>query len=97
MHKKSLTKADIIDTIYEKTDYSRLTVKHMVETLLDLMKGAVKRDNTLLISGFGRFEVCPKKKRKGRNPQTRKPITLAPRKVVVFRLSKKFRDKLNPQ
>jgi integration host factor subunit alpha len=94
---RTLTKAEIVDTIYEKVDRSRGDVKNLVESLLTIMKLAVKRDHALLISGFGKFEAYPKKARKGRNPQTSETITLDPRKVVVFRLSKKFRNEINPQ
>ena len=70
---RALTKADIVEAIYEKTDRNRADVKNTVEILLGLMKQAIK----------------------GRNPQTDETITLPPRKVVVFRLSRKFRAELN--
>lgn len=68
-----------------------------MESLLDIMKQSVKKDHSLLISGFGKFDAYDKKARKGRNPQTNQTIVLPPRKVVVFRLSRKFRSELNPQ
>jgi len=92
----TLTKAGIVDYIYERTDKNRAEIKDLVETILDIMKSAVKKDNALLISGFGKFEAYDKRARKGRNPQTSQTITLPPRKVVVFRLSRKFRAELNP-
>ena len=95
MSGKTLTKAEIVDAIYEKTDRNRAEVKSVVESLLRLMKQAIKKDHALLISGFGKFEAYDKKARKGRNPQTNATITLPPRKVVVFRLSRKFRAELN--
>ena len=95
MSGKTLTKAEIVDSIYEKTDRNRAEVKNVVESLLDIMKQAIKKDHALLISGFGKFEAYDKKARKGRNPQTDATITLPPRKVVVFRLSRKFRSELN--
>ncbi|EPR43990.1 histone family protein DNA-binding protein [Desulfovibrio sp. X2] len=94
---KTLTKADIVDQIYEKIDMNRAEIKAHVETLLDLMKLSIKKDHSLLVSGFGKFEAYDKKARKGRNPQTSETITLSPRKVVVFRLSRKFRSELNDQ
>lgn len=94
---KTLTKADIVDTIYEQTERSRAEVKNDVESLLEIMKQSVKRDHALLVSGFGKFEAYAKNARKGRNPQTSETITLDPRKVIVFRLSKKFRSEINPQ
>lgn len=97
MSSKTLTKADIVDAIYEKTQRNRAEVKAIVESLLSIMKQAIKKDHALLISGFGKFEAYDKKARKGRNPQTDETITLPPRKVVVFRLSRKFRSELNNQ
>lgn len=95
MSGKTLTKADIVDSIYEKTDRNRAEVKNIVESLLKIMKQSIKKDHALLISGFGKFEAYDKRARKGRNPQTDATITLPPRKVVVFRLSRKFRSELN--
>lgn len=92
---RALTKADIVEAIYEKTERNRADVKNTVEILLGLMKKAIKEDSALLISGFGKFEAYGKDARKGRNPQTDEAITLPPRKVVVFRLSRKFRAELN--
>ncbi len=70
MSGKTLTKAEIVDAIYEKTDRNRAEVKGVVESLLGIMKQAIKKDHALLISGFGKFEAYDKKARKGRNPQT---------------------------
>ena len=92
---RALTKADIVEAVYEHADRNRAEVKNIVESLLGLMKQAVKKDHSLLISGFGKFEAYDKNARKGRNPQTDEAITLPPRKVVVFRLSRKFRVELN--
>lgn len=97
MSEKTLTKADIVDAIYEKVNRNRLEMKGIVESLLKIMKQAIKKDHALLISGFGKFEAYDKKARKGRNPQTEESIVLPPRKVVVFRLSRKFRSELNGQ
>ena len=95
--RKTLTKADIVEAIYEKTDKNRTEVKKLVETLLTIMKEAVKKESSLLISGFGKFEAYDKNARRGRNPKTETAITLPPRKVVVFRLSRKFRAEMNAE
>ena len=92
---RALTKADIVEAVYEQTDRNRAEVKNIVESLLGLMKQALKKYHSLLISVFGKFEAYEKNARKGRNPQTDEAITLPPRKVVVFRLSRKFRVELN--
>lgn len=95
MNKLTLTKADIVEQIYEKSERNRTEVKDTVESLLTLCKDAIKDDKELLISGLGKFECYAKDARKGRNPQTNETIILPPRNVVVFRLSRKFRSELN--
>lgn len=62
---RALTKADIVEAIYEKTDRNRADVKNTVEILLSLMKQAIKKDDALLVSGFGKFEAYDKEARKG--------------------------------
>lgn len=96
MTNNTLTKAEIVDNIYEKSERNRAEVKTQVEAMLDIMKDAIKKDHSLLISGFGKFESYDKDARKGRNPQTSESIILPERKVVVFRISRKLRSDLNP-
>ena len=93
--KKTLTKADIIERIYEATDRNRVDVRNVMEKLLHIMKDAIKKDHALLLCGFGKFESYEKAARRGRNPQTDEAITLPSRRVVVFRLSRKFRAEMN--
>ena len=66
MSEKTLTKADIVDVIYEKVNRNRNEVKKLVESLLKISKQAIKKDEVLLISGLGKFEAYRKKARKGR-------------------------------
>lgn len=94
---KTLTKANIVEAIYEETGISKPDAKNAVEKLLEIMKDSIKKDHALLISGFGKFESYAKAPRKGRNPQTEETITLPSRRVIVFRLSRKFRAVLNPR
>lgn len=73
MNGKALTKADIVDYIYEKTERNRAGVKVLVDHLLELMKDSIKRDNSLLVSGFGKFESYDKKARRDAIPRPTPP------------------------
>jgi integration host factor subunit alpha len=61
---------------------------------LELIKRSLENGEDVLISGFGKFCVKKKKKRRGRNPATGEDMMLAPRKRVTFRSSKKQREKM---
>ncbi len=89
------TKAHIIDAVAEKNGFTRKKSIETVEILLELIKRTLETGEDVLISGFGKFCVKKKKKRRGRNPATGEDLMLAPRKVVTFQSSMKLREKLN--
>jgi len=91
----TLTKAHIIDSVIERNGYTRKKSIETVEILLELIKQSLESGDDVLISGFGKFCVKKKKKRRGRNPATGKDLMLAPRKTVTFRCSGKLREKVN--
>ena len=55
--KKTLTKADIVERIYESTDKNRVDVKNTVEKLLEIMKDAIKKDCALRAKPL-RLRLC---------------------------------------
>jgi integration host factor subunit alpha len=91
----TLTKAKIIDTVAESNGYTRKKSIETVETVLELIKRSLEFGEDVLISGFGKFCVKNKKKRRGRNPATGKDLIIAPKKVVTFKWSGKLKEKLN--
>ena len=93
----SLTKANIVDAVAERNGYPRKKSVEIVEILFELIKQSLESGEDVLISGFAKFCVKNKKKRKGRNPATGKDLILAPRKVVTFKWSGKLKEKLNPK
>ena len=70
MQNTTFTKASLVDAIYERIDRNKSEVKELVEDMLELMKSAIKKDHSLMLTGFGKFEVYQKPTRIGRNPKT---------------------------
>ena len=91
----TLTKAQIIDSIYRQVDLPKIRSVQVVESLLEIIKQSLENGEDVLISGFGKFCVKEKRKRRGRNPQTGENLMLAERRVVRFRCSGRLRDKIN--
>ena len=89
----TLTKAQLIVAIAERTRFTHKKSIETVEILLNLIKQSLASGDDVLISGFGKF--CEKKKRRGRNPATGEDMMLAPRKVTTFQSSMKLRKKVN--
>ena len=91
----ALTKADIIETIYNEMGFPKNQCIDLVETLLEIIKGTLASGEEVLISGFGKFCVKEKTERKGRNPATGEDLMLAPRRAVTFKCSGKLRHRIN--
>ena len=94
----TLTKKDIVNDIASTgrgTPFGKKKPYALVESLLEIMKQTLERGENLLISGFGKFCVQEKRKRKGRNPYTGEDLELDARRVVTFQCSPKLRDKIN--
>jgi integration host factor subunit alpha len=91
----TLTKADIIETVYSELDLSKNRSTELVEQLLEIIKHTLASGDDVMISGFGKFQVQDKRQRRGRNPATGESMMLSPRKVVTFKCSRKLRDKIN--
>lgn len=91
----SLTKIDIIESIYEKLDIPKKDCVSIVESVFDIIKDDLGEGHDVMISGFGKWTVKAKKKRRGRNPQTGEDLTIDARKVVTFKTSATLKGKLN--
>jgi len=91
----SLTKANLIDSVSREMTFHRSYSTHLVESLLEIIKHTLESGEDVLISGFGKFCVKEKGKRKGRNPQTGEDLVMRERKIVRFKYSWVLRDKMN--
>ena len=91
----TLTKDHIIDSIYEDTDIKKSQAIMTMESLLEILKKTLESGEDILISGFGKFCVRGKNRRRGRNPQTGDAMTLEARRVITFRCSPVLKDKIN--
>lgn len=91
----TLTKAELIDSIYEKVGFSKKEAADLVELLFESMKEELCGGGTIKISGFGKFRVREKKARMGRNPQTGDAMTISARRVLTFTPSRILRDGIN--
>jgi len=90
----TLTKKDIVEQV-AKAGFTKKKSVEMVENLLDIIKTTLENGENILISGFGKFYVKDKRKRRGRNPHTGDDLLLGERKVVTFKCSSVLRHKIN--
>jgi len=90
-----MTKVDIVENVYEKVGFSKKEVAKIVETIFDIIKENLEKEDKIKISGFGNFVVRKKRARRGRNPQTGDDIEISSRRILTFKPSQVLRAALN--
>ncbi len=90
-----MTKADIVENIYEKLDMPKEEVTNLADLAFDIIKETLQHGENVMISGFGNFIVRNKGSRRGRNPKTGCEMELASRRVVRFRPSHALTARVN--
>jgi integration host factor subunit alpha len=91
-----MTKADIVERIYEKVGFSKKEATDVVESIFEIIKAHLERGEKIKISGFGNFVLNTKRPRKGRNPQTGEEIIISGRRVLSFKPSPVLKKAINP-
>jgi len=91
----TLTKEDLKDSIGNHLSIPKAKARILVESFLETIKETLESDEDVMISGFGKFCVKEKKKRRGRNPATGDDLILEARRVVTFSCSDKLRERIN--
>lgn len=92
---KTITRADLAESVYEQVGLSRNESSDLVEVVLDEIMTALIAGDNVKLSSFGSFSVREKGERIGRNPKTGVEVPILPRKVLVFRASHVLKDKIN--
>ena len=91
----AMTKAEIVERIYEKVGFSKKEATEVVEAIFEIIKARLERGEKVKISGFGNFIVHDKRPRKGRNPQTGDEIVITGRRVLSFKPSQVLKKTIN--
>ncbi|MFO7861878.1 MAG: integration host factor subunit alpha [Desulfosalsimonas sp.] len=90
----ALTKNKIVERVND-LGFTKKKSVDIVESLLEIIKRSLEKDEDVLVSGFGKFCIKRKERRRGRNPATGEDLLLNPRKVVTFKCSGKLRERIN--
>ncbi len=95
MVRKTVTRADLTEAVYQEVGLSRNESAQLVESVLEEISGALSRGEPVKLSSFGTFSVREKAQRIGRNPKTGEEVPILPRSVLVFRASHVLKDRIN--
>ncbi len=94
MTKKNFNKDNLYKLLSEKSGFSELLSKKIINDLIKIIIKEIKKENFNLLN-LGKFKIINKKKRLGRNPKTKQTFIINQRKSISFMPSKNLSKILN--
>ena len=92
---KTITRADVAETIYEEIGLSRKDSNDILDMILDEIVKELSNGKDVKLSSFGTFSLRDKKERSGRNPKTGVEAVISSRRVISFKPSQTMRKVIN--
>ena len=87
-----MNKSDLVSEIAKEADITKVKAEKALSAVTDGIKRVLSRGETVTLVGFGTFSVAKRSKRKGRNPQTGKEITIPASKTPKFKAGKALKE-----
>lgn len=92
---KTITRADVAETVYQEIGLSRKDSNDILDMILDEIVKELSNGNDVKLSSFGTFSLRSKKERSGRNPKTGVEAVISSRQVISFKPSQTMRKVIN--
>lgn len=92
---KTITRADVAETIYEEIGLSRKDSGDILDMMINEIKKELVSGNDVKLSSFGTLSLRKKNPRIGRNPKTGVEAEISARTVISFRPSQNLRKSIN--
>ena len=90
---KKFTKADIVDSVYQKTGLSRKEIRQILDLFIDEIKDALVKRIPIELRGFGTFEIKVRKGRqRARNPKTGAMVSVNSHGIAAFRPGRELKQ-----
>ncbi len=89
-----MTKRELISSLSTKTGHTKKEVEKFIDALTGLVAENIKKGQKVSITSFGTFYLGSIAKRRGRDPQTGKDITIPDMKIPRFRAGKGLKEQV---
>ena len=90
-----MNKQELIDNIAASADITKAAAARALDSVIDSVTNSLKKDDSVVLVGFGTFSVRSRAARTGRNPQTGEEIQIKAAKVPAFKAGKALKDAVN--
>ena len=90
-----MKKGEFIESVVDKTGESAKQAGIFYDAFWESIEEHLQKGQEVCLTGIGTFKVKKRAARKGINPATKKQINIPAKKVITFKPSKAFAERLN--
>ncbi len=90
-----MNKADLTGAVADAAELSKADAGRAIDAVIEVIKKALKKGDSVSLVGFGTFEVRKRAARTGRNPRTGDTIKIKASKNPSFKAGKALKDAVN--
>jgi len=90
-----VNKNELIDAIAAEADPAKASAGRALDAAIAAITGALTKQDTVSLVGFGTFSVKHRAAREGRNPRSGETIQIAASIVPGFKAGKALKDAVN--
>ncbi len=92
-----MTKKEFVELFGSKAELkTKSEAEKLTKVFLETLEEVLVKGDSISFIGFGKFESAERAERTCINPQTKKPMKIAARKVAKFKPGKNLLEKMNP-
>ncbi len=89
-----MTKRELVSELATKTGHSKREIEKIMNSMVESITEKIKKGEKVSITSFGTFYLGQIAKRRGRDPQTGKEITIPSMKLPRFRAGKGLKEEV---
>jgi len=89
-----MTKRELVIELANRTNKTKKETEDFISEMVNLITEEIRKDRKVSITSFGTFYLGKIAKRRGRDPQTGRDITIPAMKIPRFRAGKGLKEKV---
>jgi DNA-binding protein HU-beta len=86
-----LNKSDLVNAVAKGAKLSKKQAASALDATISAISDSMKKGQKVALIGFGTFSTAMRKARTGINPQTRKAIKIAAKRIPKFKPGKELK------
>ena len=90
-----MNKSELIEAVAASADISKADAGRAIDGVVTAVTGALAREDSVSLIGFGTFSVSKRAARDGRNPRTGETIRIKAATLPKFKAGKALKDAVN--